>query len=65
MELDPVGWLNSELAEILNHEKNKSWAYIDRSTLPRGRRIVKLTWVYKVKRDGRQKSRLCVQGCTQ
>ena len=65
MELDPVGWLNSELAEILNHEKNGSWAYIDRSALPRGRRIVKLTWAYKVKRDGRQKSRLCVQGCTQ
>ena len=26
---------------------------------------MKLTWVYKTKRDGRKKSRLCVQGCTQ
>ena len=29
-----------------------------------GRRIHKLTWVYKVKRDGTIKVRLCVQGCT-
>eukprot|EP00966_Prymnesium_polylepis_P089484 2071762-Prymnesium_polylepis.1 len=33
--------------------------------MPSGRRIVKLTWVYKTKRGGRKKSRLCVQGCTQ
>ena len=33
--------------------------------MPRGRNTVKLTWVYKVKRDGRKKARLCVQGCTQ
>ena len=24
-----------------------------------------MTWVYKVKRDGTLKARLCVQGCTQ
>ena len=28
-------------------------------------RLVKFTWVYKKKRDGSLKSRLCVQGCTQ
>ena len=32
---------------------------------PSGRRIVKLTWACKTKRDGREKARLCVQGCTQ
>jgi hypothetical protein len=32
--------------------------------VPRGRRVHKLVWVYKVKRDGTCKARLCVQGCT-
>ena len=38
---------------------------IDRSEMPKGRRTVKLVWVYKVKRDGSLKARLCVQGCSQ
>jgi hypothetical protein len=33
--------------------------------VPRSRRLVKLIWVYKVKRSGKLKARLCVQGCTQ
>ena len=65
MRDDPAGWLKSELSEIDNHEGKSSWSYMKRADLPPGRRIVKLTWVYKTKRDGRQKSRLCVQGCTQ
>lgn len=43
----------------------QSWKYVLRSDLPAGRRLVRLTWVYKTKRDGRLKSRLCVQGCSQ
>ena len=65
MRDDSAMWGTSERSEIGNHEDKGSWSYIERSTLPAGRRIVKLTWVYKTKRDGRKKSRLCVQGCTQ
>ena len=59
------GWQKSEAKELKNHSDNGSWEYIDASELPRGRRLVKLVWVYKVKRDGSLKSRLCVQGCRQ
>ena len=52
-------------AELDNHESNGSWERVHPSTVPRGRRLVKLVWVYKRKRDGKLKSRLCVQGCTQ
>ena len=62
---DKEGWKASETKELKNHEANGSWEYIDASQLPRGRRLVKLIWVYKVKRDGTLKSRLCVQGCRQ
>jgi len=62
---DEKGWKASEAKELQNHESNGSWEYIDASQLPRGRRLVKLIWVYKVKRDGSLKSRLCVQGCRQ
>ena len=51
--------------ELNNHHDNGSWEYLDASTLPRGRRLIKLVWVYKIKRDGSLKSRLCVQGCRQ
>ena len=38
-----------------------------RTQVPRGRKLVRMTctWVYKKKRDGPQKARLCVQGCSQ
>ena len=62
---DEKGWKASESKELKNHESNGSWEYLDASQLPRGRRLVKLIWVYKVKRDGSLKSRLCVQGCRQ
>lgn len=62
---DETGWKASEAKELQNHESNGSWEYIDASQLPRGRRLVKLIWVYKIKRDGTLKSRLCVQGCRQ
>ena len=67
MRRDADGWgfNGAEGAEIDNHESNESWRYELRSKLPKGRHLVKLTWVFKVKRDGRKKARLCVQGCTQ
>lgn len=32
--------------------------------MPVGRRLHKFVWVFKLKRDGTAKARLCVQGCT-
>lgn len=63
--IDRDGWRASEQSELENHESNGSWVWIDRSEVPRGRALVKLVWVYKVKRTGKLKSRLCVQGCRQ
>ena len=62
---DEEGWTQAESGEIDNHESKTSWSYHPRSSLPRGRRLVKLTWAYKVKRNLTKKARLCVQGCTQ
>ena len=57
-------WVKAELKELGNHRANESWETISRDELPPGRRIHKLIWVYKVKRDGTCKARLCVQGTT-
>ena len=57
-------WQDGERSELKNHEKNSSWQLISRSEVPKGRRIHKLVWVYKIKRSGQVKVRLCVQGCT-
>ena len=62
---DKPGWSKSELKEMHNHTSNGTWEYIDRNAVPRGRNLIKLVWVYKTKRDGSLKSRLCVQGCRQ
>eukprot|EP00965_Chrysotila_dentata_P068335 2259849-Pleurochrysis_carterae.AAC.1 len=62
---DRAGWSAAERAEIANHQSNRSWTYIDRSDVPEGRSIVRLIWVYKRKRSGALKARLCVQGCAQ
>ena len=62
---DEEGWITAEGGEITNHESKTSWTYHSRSALPHGRRLVKLTWAYKVKRNLTKKARLCVQGCTQ
>ena len=55
----------AEEKELANHLGNKSWTEIDRSKVPKERRLVRLIWVYKVKRDGSLKASLCVQGCSQ
>eukprot|EP00965_Chrysotila_dentata_P075984 2511214-Pleurochrysis_carterae.AAC.1 len=65
MAEDRVGWGSAERAEIANHQNNKSWTTIDRSEVPAGRSLVRLIWVYKRKRNGTMKARLCVQGCAQ
>ena len=57
-------WKDGEGVELGNHARNGSWELVQRSDVPRGRRIHKFVWVYKVKRDGEIKVRLCVQGCT-
>ena len=68
MRDDPDGWGGAERAELENHRKNGSFELIDRSdfdaTAP-SRRLIKLVWVYKRKRSGKLKARLCVQGCQQ
>lgn len=65
MKRDASGWSVAEISEVNNHERERSWSYMPRSEAPIGRRLIKLTWAYKTKRDGRLKARLCVQGCTQ
>ena len=66
---DKSGWSAAEQNELANHERNGSFVKLERSEFDRltgpRRNIIKFTWVYKVKRDGRMKARLCVQGCRQ
>jgi hypothetical protein len=57
-------WLDAEAKELGNHARNASWTSVPRSEVPSDRRIHKLIWVYKLKRDGSAKARLCVQGNT-
>lgn len=57
------------MKELKAHRRNGSWSELDRSELPDGRRLVKMTWAYvwayKTKRNETLKARLCVQGCSQ
>ena len=57
-------WVKAEDKELGNHARNGSWTLIRRDQVPKGRRLHKMIWVYKVKRDGTCKARLCVQGST-
>ena len=57
-------WMQAERKELENHRSNSSWTTISASEVPAGRRVHKLIWVYKLKRDGTAKARLCVQGNT-
>lgn len=68
MRDDAEGWGKAEEAELKNHTTNKSFELLDKSAFEKeapGRRLVKLVWVYKHKRNGKLKARLCVQGCSQ
>jgi hypothetical protein len=62
---DAEGWREAERKEIANHIENSTLSPISFSQVPRGRKLVRMTWVYKRKRDGKQKARLCVQGSSQ
>ena len=55
-------WVKEETRELENHARNHSWTTISRSEVPAGRRVHRMIWVYKEKRDGSAKARLCVQG---
>ena len=57
-------WTGAEGGELKNHGNNGSWENIKLSEVPHGRRLHRFVWVYKLKRDGTAKARLCVQGCT-
>ena len=62
---DHDGWTASMNKEIDNHEGNGSYVWMKESDVPANRKLIKLVWVFKTKRDGTRKSRLCVQGCCQ
>ena len=57
-------WPAAIAKEFANHQQNGSWRTIPRSEMPKDRRLHKFVWVFKLKRDGTAKARLCVQGCT-
>eukprot|EP00966_Prymnesium_polylepis_P135596 3134458-Prymnesium_polylepis.1 len=62
MAIDESNWRPAEL-EIENHLSNGTWTEIDYIDVPRDRRrLVRMTGVYKTKRSGKRKARLCVQG---
>ena len=61
---DSDGWSKAESIEFDNHVNNKSFEIVNYRDKPTDRKLVNFTWVYKRKRDGRMKARLCVQGCS-
>ena len=68
MKDDAEGWSAAERAELDNHQANGSFTLLNKSEFEKvapGRRLVKLVWVYKRKRNGKMKARLCVEGCSQ
>ena len=65
MQQDRKGWLEAEKKELEAHERNQTWTTITHSQVQAGRKIIRMLWVYKIKRDGRLKARLCVMGSAQ
>ena len=69
MRDDPEGWGAAESRELENHRKNETFQLINRSATTgsdaKRKRPVPLTWVYKRKRSGILKARLCMVGCAQ
>ena len=55
-------WVASMQQEMKSLLDNKTWCLVK---LPKGRRAVRNKWVFKVKSDGRLKSRLVAKGFTQ
>ena len=65
MKMNREGWLKAEEKELASHERNQSWSVIPAHQVEAGRRILRMLWVYKIKRDGTLKARLCVMGSAQ
>lgn len=49
---DEAGWRIAEYKEFRAHRRNKSWSELNACDLPKGRRLVRMTWGYKTKRNG-------------
>ena len=62
---DSAKWQPPMDFEYQNHLNSGSFRWVNASSVPSGRKLVNFTWVFKTKRDGTAKARLCVQGCTQ
>ena len=64
MRDDPEGWGAAESRELNNHRNNETFKRINRSAITgsdaKRKRLVPLTWVYKPKRSGVLKAKLCV-----
>jgi hypothetical protein len=59
---DSEKWIKSIDEELASHAKHGTWVL---ESLPLGRKTIGHTWVFKIKRDGRYKSRLCATGYSQ
>lgn len=67
MRKDKEKWKEAINKEMNSLVKNKTWEVVDR---PTGRKVIKCTWVFKVKQDAqghleRYKARLCACGYSQ
>ena len=58
LSMDRPGWTASMDLEMEAHRVNKSWEWIRADEVPSDRRLIKLIWVFKVKRNGKLKSHL-------
>ena len=62
-------WINGMVTELVNCAKRKVYRMVDRSSVPRGKKILKTRWVYrkKEKEDGTvvHRSRVVVKGYDQ
>ena len=68
MKLDEANWTAAERKELASHKRNGSWELADRTDrtcIPADANIVNFLWVYKHKRDGTYKARLCIDGSGQ
>ena len=58
-------WREAITKEFNDMSKRNVWKVILRKDMPSGRRCVKCVWVFKIKRDGRFRARLCACGYSQ
>ena len=45
-------WVDAKQKEISNHNNNSTWETMRHDKFPKGRRLHKLVWVFKIKRNG-------------